>query len=114
MLVAMTRIESPGPSPQDLDGVTAHAVSPDGMVEATVGAFGDLRELRLDPLHQRTRDTVALAATIMATVRAAGEAAARTAFAGVASHFPPGTRPEKADLLFVPLLHTLDEQIRRR
>lgn len=110
----MTRIEPPGRGPQNLDGVTAHATSPDGMVEATAGVFGDLRELRLDPRQQRTRDTIALAETIMATVRAAGEAAARKAFAGVSSHFPPGTRPEKADLLFVPLLHTLDEQIRRR
>jgi len=110
----MPRTDPPTPTPQHLDGITAHAVSPDGMVEATVGAFGDLRDLRLDPRHQRTRDTVALAATIMATVRAAGEAAARTAFAGVASHFPPGTRTENADLLFVPLLHTLDAHIGRR
>jgi hypothetical protein len=94
--------------PQQLDGVTARAVSPDGLVEAVAGPFGDLRELRLDPRHQRVRDAATLAATITATVHEAAENAARSAFARVATYFPPGTRPEEADLFFGPVLREFD------
>jgi YbaB/EbfC DNA-binding family len=99
-------------NPKQIGGVTAQAYSPDRMVRATAGAFGDLCELHLDPRHQHDRDADALAATILATVHAAAELAARKAFAGVAGKFPPGTVPERADLLFGPVLYDVDQCIR--
>ncbi|GAA2826975.1 YbaB/EbfC family nucleoid-associated protein [Crossiella cryophila] len=91
-----------------LADLTATAESPDGLVEATVGAFGDLRELDLDPRHQRGRDAAALAETILATVRAAAHAAAATAYHVLAPDLPPDLDPDEADLLFGPALHALD------
>ncbi|MGO1056130.1 YbaB/EbfC family nucleoid-associated protein [Crossiella sp. CA198] len=88
--------------------LTATAASPDGLVEATVGAFGDLRELDLDPRHHRSRDATALAATILATVRAATSTAAIAACEVLAPDLPPDLDPAEADLLFGPALHALD------
>jgi DNA-binding protein YbaB len=88
--------------------LTATAGSADGIVMATVGVLGDLRELRLDPRLYRSRDADALAAEIVATVRSAAKCAAQEAFHAVAAQLPPGTDPEEADLLFGPALHELE------
>lgn len=93
---------------RELADLAATAESPDGMVGATVGAFGDLRELYLDPRHHRSRDAAMLTENIMATVRAAENAAARLAFDVIAAQLPPGTEPGEADLLFGPALHELN------
>lgn len=52
-------------------GVTGTAWSKDGLVKAVVGARGHLLELDLDPRVYRNPNSKALAATILATVRAA-------------------------------------------
>jgi DNA-binding protein YbaB len=104
----MTSIESRVRGAQEIANVTVVAESPDGMVEATVGAFGDLRGLWMDPRHQRTRDSAALEATLLSTVRAAGKSAARVAYQAVASQLPPGSTYEEADLLFDPALWALE------
>jgi DNA-binding protein YbaB len=54
----------------------AAAVSPDGLVRATVGPRGQLVDLRIDPRATRTVDSDRLARIILATVR---EAAQRSA-----------------------------------
>jgi DNA-binding protein YbaB len=79
--------------------VTATAISPDGMVEVTAGALGDLRGLRLDPRHMRTPDAEALAATILATTQAA-------------AHDARATLPaDETDPLFGTVLRELDRLI---
>ncbi len=52
-----------------LEDVSETAVSEDGLVAATVGARGELRELVLDPRIYRTTDAKALTATIINTMR---------------------------------------------
>ncbi len=51
--------------------MSATADSPDGLVRATVNARGELLELELDERIYRTADSVALAATINATIQSA-------------------------------------------
>ncbi|MCC8246414.1 YbaB/EbfC family nucleoid-associated protein [Saccharothrix luteola] len=90
------------PIPRQLADLAATACSPDGLVRVTAGALGDLRELHLDPRHHRTQDADALGGTILATVRAAADNAARTS---------DGTAPPDAvDLLFDPVLRAFDDQ----
>jgi hypothetical protein len=92
-----------------IDAVSATATSADGLVEATAGAFGELRELRLDPCHARVQDAAMLAEKIRDTVRAAASVAALAAYEMIADDLPPGTAPDQADLLFGPALHALDQ-----
>lgn len=54
-----------------LDTVTASADSADGLITATVGGRGELRELWLHPRIYRMSDSARLAAEITGTVRAA-------------------------------------------
>lgn len=51
--------------------IEATADSPDGLISATVNSRGDLVKLELDDRIYRTADSVALAATITATIQAA-------------------------------------------
>ena len=51
---------------------TGTAESTDGLIEATVGAHGELLDLVLDPRIYRTQDADALAAQIRAAVNEAG------------------------------------------
>jgi DNA-binding protein YbaB len=60
---------------RDMAELAETAYSPDGLVVATVGAQGALKELVLDPRIYRTTDSVALAETIVATIRDAATAA---------------------------------------
>lgn len=59
---------------QRLQELDETAYSEDGTVAATVGARGELRDLRLDPRIYRTTDAKALAATIMQTIHEASDA----------------------------------------
>jgi DNA-binding protein YbaB len=64
---------------QEMLQVTGEAWSDDGLVKAVVGPRGQLIELQIDPRVYRKPNSTALAATIVATARAAvDEAAART------------------------------------
>ncbi|MFI1995572.1 YbaB/EbfC family nucleoid-associated protein [Actinoplanes sp. NPDC020271] len=56
--------------------VTGTANSPDGLITVTVGPRGQLIDLRIDPRVYRQPNAGALAATILATSRAAVEQAA--------------------------------------
>ncbi|WP_433165246.1 YbaB/EbfC family nucleoid-associated protein [Kribbella sp. CA-247076] len=56
-------------------GTTGSAESPDGLVEATVGVYGELVELILDPRVFRTPDADALAEQIRSVVNEARAAA---------------------------------------
>ncbi len=55
--------------------VTGTATSPDGLVTVVVGPRGQLVDLRIDPRVYRKPNAGALAATILATARAAVEQA---------------------------------------
>ena len=61
---------------RSMDGLTETVQSEDGLVQATVGPHGELRELVLDPPIYRSTDATALAATITGTVNRAVTAAA--------------------------------------
>lgn len=101
--------------PQDpLLDLSATAESPDGLIEVTVGAFGELRELHLDPRIQRRQDAEALAAAILATVRAAAGTAADLTFDLVRDQLAPGATRAEADLLFGPALRELDRCLGQR
>jgi DNA-binding protein YbaB len=60
--------------------VAETAYSADGLITATVGPQGELRELVLDPRIYRTTDSVELAETIVATIRDAAAAATARIF----------------------------------
>jgi DNA-binding protein YbaB len=60
---------------RSMSGTTGTGESPDGMIEATVGVYGELVELDIDPRIYRTQDAEALAEQICTAVNAAREAA---------------------------------------
>jgi DNA-binding protein YbaB len=55
--------------------VTGSATSPDGLITVVVGPRGQLMDLKIDPRVYRQPNAGALAATILATARAAVEQA---------------------------------------
>lgn len=59
---------------QSLEEAVETAHSSDGLVAATIGARGELKELVLDPRIYRTTDATALAVTIIETIHAATDA----------------------------------------
>jgi DNA-binding protein YbaB len=61
---------------QSLEEVAETAHSSDGLIAATIGARGELKELVLDPRIYRTTDATALATAITETIHAATEAVA--------------------------------------
>lgn len=66
-------IDNVGALQRQMMRVTGTAWSPDRLVKAVVGPRGQLLELEIDPRVYRTPNSKALAATILATVRAAVE-----------------------------------------
>ena len=58
-----------------VSGTTGTAESPDGLIEATVGVYGELVELEIDARIYRTQDAAALAEQIRAAVNSAHESA---------------------------------------
>jgi DNA-binding protein YbaB len=85
------------------DDTTGTAQSADGLVEVTVGLYGVIRELRLDPRVYRNPDAEALAGRLRDVINAANEDAQRSAAAQLSSLFPRGT-DDPADLAFEPFL----------
>jgi DNA-binding protein YbaB len=73
---ATTKIEE---SQRRIRAIRALAQSPDRLVKATVGPRGQLIDLELDPRLFRNPNAKAVAASIMATVRAAVEDSQRQA-----------------------------------
>ncbi len=89
----------------------ATAESGDGLIGATVGGYGELVELRLDPRVYRTPDSAELARSIKDTIHRAAERAQEQCAALVAGHLTAGPEPGPAELRFGPALHVLDRQI---
>ena len=81
--------------------VAGSAVSPDGLVEATVGVYGELVELVLDARIYRTQDAEALAGQIQAVVNEARSAAQDDVRRELAKYLPTGA-DGPADLAFKP------------
>ncbi|WP_409490065.1 YbaB/EbfC family nucleoid-associated protein [Amycolatopsis sp. cmx-11-12] len=93
----------------------ATAESGDGLISATVGGYGELVELHLDPRIYRVPDSAELARSIKDTIHRATESAQEQCSALVAGHLPEDTTTtttrEPAELRFGPALHVLDRQI---
>jgi DNA-binding protein YbaB len=91
-----------------VEGLVVSVASEDQLVRVSVGAAGNLQDLRLDPQIGRRPDGAALARTI---VRVAGEALANAAVrAGELFRplMPGGPVGAGADVMFAPALAQLD------
>lgn len=99
---------------RELAEVRVTADSADGVVTATAGHLGDLRELRIDPKGYRVRDARALAEGVLDTAGAAADRATRAAFEVAAALLPAHAAPGDVDLVFDPVLRELDRLIARR
>lgn len=93
---------------RELAEVAATATSDDGLIVATAGPTGALRELRLDPRVYRSRDAEALAGDILDTVRSAANSAERAAFDVAEILLPAHADPDDVDLAIDPVLGELD------
>ncbi|WP_410664167.1 YbaB/EbfC family nucleoid-associated protein [Amycolatopsis sp. lyj-84] len=91
--------------------IRATTESDDELISVTVGGYGELVELRLDPRVFRTPDSTGLAQAITKTVHRAAELAHEEGFAIIADLFPAGVTPETADLRLGPVVHELDRRI---
>jgi DNA-binding protein YbaB len=96
-----------------IDDIEVTSSSPDGLITAVVTGRGTLADLELDPRIYRDQNADALAAAIMATVRAAAAAAGRDA-ARLVMDLMPGTAPDDVDTMFDPALHVLAHAHGRR
>lgn len=87
---------------------TGTAESADGLIEATVGVYGELVELTLDPRIFRTPDAAALAEQIRAAVNEAGRNAQEKVRRELAQYLP-GEVAGGDDLGFEPFLRQLGQ-----
>ncbi|EHR61075.1 YbaB/EbfC family nucleoid-associated protein [Saccharomonospora cyanea] len=94
-----------------IDDIEATADSPDGLVSVTVVGRGELGELYLDPRIYRTKDSQALAASIVDTFRDAVEQAREQLFDITREYLPPEATPENTDVHTDPFMHQLDRRI---
>ena len=81
---------------------TGTAQSSDGLIEATVGLYGDVRELVVDPRIYRSPDAAALADTLRDVLNEAVGKAQQAAAGELSSLFPHGL-DDPSDLAFQPL-----------
>jgi DNA-binding protein YbaB len=100
--------------PQRLASMQVSAASPNGLVRATVGARGQLIDLRIDHASYRTVDADDLAQTIVATVREAVDRTAGEVEALLSGYLPPdsGTMRFLRDNDFASLLGRADSVMR--
>ncbi|WP_350279196.1 YbaB/EbfC family nucleoid-associated protein [Kribbella sp. HUAS MG21] len=91
---------------ESVSGTTGTAESPDGLVEATVGVYGELVELDLDARIYRTQDADALAEQIRAAVNAAYESAQEQVRRDLARYLTTA-EPGPSGLAFGPFLSQL-------
>jgi len=91
-----------------LEDVRGTAVSDDGLISVTMGGRGALLDLVIDPRVYRVPDTRRLAEDIKATMRRATEAAHDQVFELTKSLLPRGSRRDRTDVGFGPVLHQLD------
>lgn len=92
-----------------VDDIRATAYSDDGLVTAVVGGRGEVLELELDPRVYRDQDPDALATSIVATIRDAGEEAERSAIRFAEKLLPARQRGTDVDPMFDPVLHMLED-----
>lgn len=104
----MTGAEQIARTYRELADLRATGESPDGLVTATVGAHGDLRDLTLDPRVYRNADSDELTAQVLAAARAAADHAGGTAIDMIDALLPDQVDPEHVDLVFDPALYELD------
>ncbi|WP_328333242.1 YbaB/EbfC family nucleoid-associated protein [Kribbella sp. NBC_00382] len=90
------------------EDTTGSAQSPDGLIEATVGMYGDVRELVIDPRVYRNPDAEALAGQIRDVINEAGQDAQQTAAGQLPALFPGGT-DDPGGLAFEPFLAAITE-----
>jgi DNA-binding protein YbaB len=90
------------------EDTTGSAQSPDGLIEATVGMYGDVRDLVIDPRVYRNPDAKALAGQIRDVINEAGQDAQQVAAGQLSSLFPRGT-DDPAELAFEPFLAAITE-----
>jgi DNA-binding protein YbaB len=88
--------------------VTGTAWSADRMVKAVVGPRGQLTHLEIDPRVYRNPNSVALAETIVATVRAAAEQAMRRSQELIDATVPSDLRIGRTDLRELGRTHDAD------
>ena len=100
--------------PKRLASMQVSAASANGLVQATVGARGQLIDLRIDHASFRTVDADDLAQTIVATVREAAERTAGEVEALLAGFLPPesGTMRFLRDNDFASLMVRADSIMR--
>ena len=93
---------------ESVGGTTGTAESPDGLIEATVGVYGELIALELDARIYRNQDASALSEQIRAAVQAAYEDAQEQVRRDLA-RFVADAEPGPAGLAFGPFLAQLRE-----
>lgn len=88
---------------RSVSGTTGTAQSSDQLIEATVGVYGELVDLVIDPRIYRTQDTDGLAEQIRTAVNKARQAAQNDVQRDLARYLPkdPG---DSSDLAFQPFL----------
>ncbi|QUH03938.1 YbaB/EbfC family nucleoid-associated protein [Saccharopolyspora erythraea] len=91
--------------------IEATADSPDGLVSATVVGRGELSELYLDPRIYRTKDSKALASSIVDTIKDAVEQSREQLFEITRQYLPADAKLEGTDVHTDPFMHQLDKQI---
>jgi DNA-binding protein YbaB len=87
---------------------TGSAESADGLIAVTVGLYGDVRELTLDPRIYREADSAALAERIRTVLNEAAEAAQQNAVRELSVLFPDGTA-DPSEIAFGPMLSEIDK-----
>jgi DNA-binding protein YbaB len=92
----------------ELADIAETAESADGLVQATIGAHGEVRSLWLDPRIYRSSDASELADDIRRTIACALEAARQRAYDLLKPDLPPSTTVDTADLIFDPALVELE------
>lgn len=107
----MTRAEQILQAYRSLADLRVTEASTDDLVSVTVGPYGDLLAIELDPRVYRSRDADALARNILTTTRAAVDRAARDAAETAAALLPDHVDRSRADLAFDPALYELDRVI---
>jgi len=80
---------------------TGTAQSSDGLIDVTVGLYGDVRELVIDPRVYRSPDASALADALREVINEAVDNAQQTAAGELASLFPNGL-DDPSGLAFEP------------
>lgn len=92
---------------RSMEEVSETAYSEDGLVAATIGARGELKELVLDPRIYRTTDAKALAASIIVAIKDASDAVTARIIALTEPMLPEHMRGKDGTLDFDKMLRSV-------